>query len=62
MIFPNEENEEVNKMYETFIQKANDLWDDFTTGNKSKKLKEQHLLQDAAKLGQIKSGPKNNQQ
>lgn len=30
-------NEDRNKEYESFIQKANDLWDDFTTGGKSKK-------------------------
>lgn len=25
-------------MYELFLQKANDLWEDFTNGNKSKKV------------------------
>jgi hypothetical protein len=40
LIYPSK-NEEKNKQYEMFIQKANDLWDDFTTGGKSKKLKEQ---------------------
>lgn len=39
LIYPCE-NEERNKDYENFIQKANDLWDDFTTGGKSKKAKE----------------------
>ncbi len=39
LIFPSS-NEERNKDYENFIQKANDLWDDFTTGGKSKKAKE----------------------
>lgn len=29
-----------NKQYEIFIQKANDLWDDFTTGGKNKKARE----------------------
>jgi len=36
LIYPSQ-NEEKNKQYESFIQKANDLWDDFTTGGKSKK-------------------------
>lgn len=36
LIFPNEKNEVMNKQYEHFIVKANELWDDFTTG-KSKK-------------------------
>jgi hypothetical protein len=36
MIFPCK-NEARNKDYEAFIKKANDLWDDFTTGNKQKK-------------------------
>jgi hypothetical protein len=39
LIFPNE-NEEDNKLYELFLQKANDLWDDFTTGSKNKRSKE----------------------
>ena len=30
-------NEERNKMYDEFIVKANDLWDEFTTGNAKKK-------------------------
>lgn len=36
LIFPSPD-EAMNKQYEAFIQKANDLWDDFTTGGKSKK-------------------------
>jgi hypothetical protein len=28
---------EKNKLYESFIQKANDLWDEFTTGRKAGK-------------------------
>lgn len=39
LIFPCKDQEK-NKEYESFIQKANDLWDDFTTGGKSKKAKE----------------------
>ena len=39
LIFPSND-ETRNKDYENFIQKANDLWDDFTTGGKSKKAKE----------------------
>lgn len=39
LIYPSKD-EEMNKLYDSYIQKANDLWDDFTTGNKSKKLKE----------------------
>lgn len=30
----------MNKQYEEYIKKANDLWDDFTTGNKKKKLEQ----------------------
>ncbi len=37
LIFPVPDNEDLNKTYEHFILKANELWDDFTTGNKSKK-------------------------
>lgn len=29
------ETKEKNKTYDNFIQKANDLWDEFTTGRKS---------------------------
>ncbi len=36
LIYPNEKNPDMNKQYEHFIVKANELWDDFTTG-KSKK-------------------------
>lgn len=41
LIYPSPDAER-NKMYEGFIQKANFLWDEFTTGNKSKKFKEQN--------------------
>lgn len=34
LIYPSEESPEVNSKYELFIQKANELWDDFTTGSK----------------------------
>ena len=40
LIYPCKD-EEKNKQYEAFIKKANDLWDDFTTGGKSKKQKEE---------------------
>lgn len=36
LIYPNEKNEEMNKLYEHFIVKANELWDDFTTGKGKK--------------------------
>lgn len=36
MIFPSD-NDDQNKLYETFVHKANELWDDFTTGGRSKK-------------------------
>lgn len=36
LIFPSSD-ENRNKDYESFIQKANDLWDDFTTGGKAKR-------------------------
>lgn len=36
LIFPSKD-EAMNQQYEAFIQKANDLWDDFTTGGKNKK-------------------------
>lgn len=39
LIFPSTD-ESVNHKYDGFIQKANDLWDDFTTGGKSKKGRE----------------------
>ena len=39
LIFPSKD-EEKNKKYEMFIQKANELWDDFTTGSKNKKNKD----------------------
>ena len=40
LIYPNEEDPEVNKRYELFLQKANELWDDFTTGSKHKPQKQ----------------------
>lgn len=43
LIFPCKD-EERNKMYEMFIQKANELWDEFTTGGKSKKFKENQAI------------------
>lgn len=39
LIYPSRD-ETRNKEYEAFIQKANDLWDDFTTGGKNKKVQE----------------------
>ena len=36
LIFPSKD-EQRNREYESFIHKANELWDDFTTGGKSKK-------------------------
>ena len=42
LIYPvpgeSEKVQEMNKLYESFIQKANDLWDEFTTGRKAIKL------------------------
>lgn len=40
LIYPSKD-EERNKEYENLIQTANNLWDEFTTGNKNKKFKEQ---------------------
>jgi len=37
MIFPSPYNEELNVQYENFIKKANDIWDEFTTGKAKKK-------------------------
>ena len=37
LVFPDLYDEERNKHYETFIKKANDIWDEFTTGAKGKK-------------------------
>lgn len=39
LIYPSKD-ETRNKEYDHLIQKANDLWDEFTTGNKNKKFKE----------------------
>ena len=50
LIFPNEKDEEVNKKYEQFVVKANELWDDFTTG-KVKKQPNEGLM---SKQGTIK--------
>ena len=50
LIYPSK-NEKRNKEYDTFIQKANDLWDEFTTGNKGKKLKEQQQLEKKTTIG-----------
>jgi hypothetical protein len=41
MIYPCEDRAR-NTVYEGFVRKANDLWDEFTTGNKSKN-KQMHL-------------------
>lgn len=35
MIYPCEDGAR-NTVYEGFVRKANDLWDEFTTGNKAK--------------------------
>lgn len=35
LIFPSEDAEQ-NKLYESFVTKANELWDDFTTGKGKK--------------------------
>ena len=37
IIFPRLYEEEKNQQYEVFIKKANDIWDEFTTGAKGKK-------------------------
>lgn len=37
MIFPSMMDEALNAQYETFIKKANDIWDEFTTGKAKKK-------------------------
>ena len=39
LIYPSR-NEQRNQDYQQFIDRANYLWDEFTTGNKNKKLKE----------------------
>jgi len=36
MIFPDLNNEALNDQYEMFIKKANDIWDEFTTGKSRK--------------------------
>lgn len=48
----------MNKQYEAFIQKANDLWDDFTTGGKNKKANAANGFEN--KKGSInQAGPRN---
>lgn len=37
IVFPRQYNEELNEQYEIFIKKANEIYDDFTTGTKGKK-------------------------
>jgi hypothetical protein len=37
LIYPNFFDAEKNKKYEILLQKANDIWDEFTTGTKGKK-------------------------
>lgn len=37
LVFPRLHDEELNAKYEVFIKKANDIWDEFTTGTKGKK-------------------------
>jgi len=37
LIFPDLEDSYMNAKYENFIKKANDIWDEFTTGAKGKK-------------------------
>ena len=41
LIFPRLYEEEKNQQYEIFIKKANDIWDEFTTGAKGKKRAEE---------------------
>ncbi len=37
---PGEDGQEKNRKYEGYIKKANDLWDEFTTGRKAFKFQE----------------------
>ena len=37
LIFPSLYEEEKNEKYEIFLKKANEIWDEFTTGTKGKK-------------------------
>ena len=37
LIFPSLYEEEKNEKYEVFLKKANEIWDEFTTGTKGKK-------------------------
>ena len=37
LIFPSLIDEDKNKKYEEFLKKANEIWDEFTTGTKGKK-------------------------
>ena len=41
IIFPSMCDEDINVKYEGFLKKANDIWDEFTTGNKGLKHKKE---------------------
>jgi hypothetical protein len=61
LIFPRLYDDEMNVKYEGFIKKANDIWDEFTTGAKGKKMKAEQEAKkakdesDAKKAKQAKS-------
>jgi hypothetical protein len=54
LIFPSIHDIELNEKYETLLKKANDIWDDFTTGNKNKNRRDSKLEPPEPK----KKGPK----
>lgn len=43
LVYPSPDDSALNDKYETLIKKANDIWDDFTTGNKQKRTRESKL-------------------
>ena len=66
LIFPDLYDEERNAHYETFIKKANDIWDEFTTGAKGKKraaeaaAEKERAALEAKKMQQMKRDGKGN--
>lgn len=66
LIFPDLYDEDRNAHYETFIKKANDIWDEFTTGAKGKKraaeaaAEKERAALEAKKMQQMKRDGKGN--
>ena len=57
LIFPAISDQNLNEKYETQLKKANDIWDEFTTGNRGKNRRDSKMeVPDSKKLNKAKAG------